>query len=153
MAGLGRLPRSRRDLSGPAGESHHRADLVAADLTSASLSEANLHQSELDEAILEYARLEKASLYEAKLRNAHLQGANLSRVNLSRANLFKADLRGANLSETSLDYLVEASLSEAKYNTKMIKEKNIQGELVILYPTQWPQGFDPEAAGASCVDC
>jgi len=46
-----------------------------------------------------------------------------------------------------------ADLSRAEYNTKPMQVKNAQVNSVTLGPTQWPQGFDPQAKGAICVDC
>ncbi len=68
-----------------------------------------------------------------KCRGANLQGTNLSEANLGRAylngaNLYRADLRGANL--------YGADPTGATYTAN----------------TQWPEGFDPVAAGAVLVD-
>jgi hypothetical protein len=55
-------------------------------------------------------------------------------------NLKAADLR-------------EAGLNKAKYNKKTVQEKDMDGKLVTIEPTRWLVGFDPDARGASCVDC
>lgn len=60
-----------------------------------------------------------ANLTGADLRLANLQWANLSEANLSAANLTGADVTGAELHGATYDGL-----------------------------TQWPDGFDPVAAGA-----
>lgn len=59
----------------------------------------------------------------ADLRSADLRGADLRGANLSDANLEGADMSGADLYAT-------------QYNSG----------------TKWPEGFDPEAAGAILVD-
>ena len=66
-----------------------------------------------------------------------LSGADLSGADLNRADLREADLRGANLRRADLSWadLREANLRWARYNTS----------------TKWPDGFDPEAAGALIV--
>lgn len=101
-----------------------RANLSSTNLQGAYLLLANLHGADLSSA-----NLEKASLY-----GANLQGANLSRANLHGSNLRwvdgqGVDLIGANLGETDLE---EARLQGAKYSSK----------------TTWPDGFDPQKAGA-----
>jgi len=79
------------------------------------------------------ANLTEAYLMGADLGGANLSGADLSRANLSRANLVRTDLSGANLSGADLrgSILGGANLSGT----------NGRG-------TKWPEGFDPEAAGA-----
>ena len=72
--------------------------------------------------------LSAADLTEVDFRNANLRGADLN-----WANLRGADLRGADLTDAILS---GALLNEAKYDTK----------------TDWPEGFDPEVAGAVLVD-
>ncbi len=69
----------------------------------------------------------------ADLSGLDLSSANLSEANLSGASLHWADLRGANLRWADL---TGADLSDAKNNAD----------------TTWPEGFDPEAAGAVLVE-
>jgi uncharacterized protein YjbI with pentapeptide repeats len=66
----------------------------------------------------------------AELRGADLRHADLRAANLLDADLGKADLRGANLSSTR--HLGSAVLRRARFDRT----------------TQWPTGFDPDAAGA-----
>ncbi len=68
-----------------------------------------------------------------KCVGADLSGLDLSSANLSGASLHWADLRGANLRWADL---TGADLSDAKNNAD----------------TTWPEGFDPEAAGAVLVE-
>lgn len=79
-----------------------------------------------------------------------LYGANLSRVRLLGADLRNTSLQGANLSGADLR---GAYLGGARYNTKTIQVKDAQGNPLTLEPTQWPQGVNPIAVGAICVDC
>jgi|ETNmetMinimDraft_13_1059891.scaffolds.fasta_scaffold16209_2 uncharacterized protein YjbI with pentapeptide repeats len=79
----------------------------------------------------------------ADLSGLDLSSANLSEANLSGASLHWADLRGANLRWADLTGadlrwadLTGADLSDAKNNAD----------------TTWPEGFDPEAAGAVLVE-
>jgi len=68
------------------------------------------------------ANLRDAQLTETILSEADLRGAKLFRANLIDANLGNADLSGADL-------------DGVKYSDQ----------------TQWPQGFDPEAAGTEKI--
>jgi len=127
-----------------------KANLCFANLSGANLRGAHFDKAYLPSVILSGANLEKAYFGEiylngailrrANLRGTDLRGTDLSGADLSGANLSGADLSGANLSGADLS---GANLKGAKYNTKAISTKE---------PTQWPQGFDPKAAGAICVD-
>lgn len=77
--------------------------------------------------------LYRADLSYADLHEADLAGANLFQAILFRADLSYADLRGANLAGASL---FQANLDKAKFNEK----------------TLWPDGVDPEKAGAELVE-
>jgi uncharacterized protein YjbI with pentapeptide repeats len=119
------------------------ANLTGAVLRDANLCKADLRWSNLSEAILG-ADLTRAKLTGANLCKADLRWSNLSGANLREANLSGADLRGVKMNnETDLR---GTKLQGAKYNTKVIHEKNAQGEPVTMEPTQWPQGFDPDGA-------
>ncbi len=121
------------------------ADPGPTNLSEADLSEANLTGAKLWAANLTEAKLWGADLTNAKLCTTPHDGANLSKANLTEAKLWGADLRYVNLNG--------AELQRAKYNTKVMQEKDEQGNPITIQPTQWPQGFDPQAAGAICVDC
>jgi uncharacterized protein YjbI with pentapeptide repeats len=136
-------------------------DLTDADLSFANFTNAVLHHTKLIEAELEGARFKNASLGSANLSKAHvyyvdLTGANLSsadfteawifRSNFTGANLTNAKLNGTNFAETELKFALlngadftgsklGANFSGAKYDTKTI----------------WPEGFDPEEAGAILI--
>jgi uncharacterized protein YjbI with pentapeptide repeats len=93
--------------------------LAKADLSGANLSGADLIKANLGGADLTDADLRRAKLTGADLRGADLRGADLREAYLFRVDLREADLRGADLRG--------AEYSEA---------------------TIWPDGFNPEAAGA-----
>ena len=83
------------------------------------------------------------TLYGADLQgldfsNTNLSHASLAWTNLCGSNLSAADLRGADLrgSDMSTAVVVGAILYEAKYNNA----------------TRWPEGFNPEEAGAVLVE-
>ncbi len=104
-------------------------DLTAAyvrgvQLRGAILSGMDLFSANLVAADLRSADLAEANLSNADLGGADLTGANLRGADLSDANLGSADLRGA--------YLAGADLSGTTYDDF----------------TLWPDGFDPQAAGA-----
>ena len=79
------------------------------------------------------AILQEANLYQAYLCEANLEGANLREAFLQQAYLCEANLEGANLREA---YLCEANLERA----------NLTGATADA-ETDWPEGFDPKAAG------
>jgi hypothetical protein len=107
--------------------------LSSADLSEAELSGASLSGASLNRANLSAADLPRANLFGADLRRANLSGAFLSGASLSGANLGQANLSGANLSGANLSGV---NLSEARYDDA----------------TNWPDGFNPIAAGAKKVD-
>ncbi len=130
------------------------ADLRFAILSHAHLSGDDLRGADLYAADLDHADLRAADLSGAGLKDADLEGALLDFTTLVRADLSGADLRGANLADVGVaNNLGKAILPGAKYNTKGTQVKNLLGKLVTIQPTKWPQGFDPKAAGAICVDC
>jgi hypothetical protein len=121
------------------------SNLIGINLTDDDLSRANLSYVDLSGASLGDTQFQNAYLNEDNLINAYLNGANLVGANLSGSSLYGANLKGANLSG--------ADLEGARYNLKPIQKKDTQGNPLIVEPTQWPQGFNPQAAGATCVDC
>ena len=78
--------------------------------------------------LMRWADLSDAILRDANLRGATLQNSNLRGANLTRAYLRNAKLQGANLRD--------ADLKGASYDADTI----------------WPEGFDPQAAGAVLTD-
>ncbi len=108
-------------------------DLSGADLTLAYLSGAYLGEADLSRTILYRAILRGAYLERADLSRAILRGADLREVFLSDAILYRADLSRADLNDANLS---RAILRGAMYT------KN----------TVWPEGFDPDAAGAIRVN-
>ncbi|HEY6286785.1 MAG TPA: pentapeptide repeat-containing protein [Ktedonobacteraceae bacterium] len=99
------------------------------------------------------------SLNGADLRDTDLSGIDLSSASycVSRAIVINCaatknniDLSDANLSGAILS---GADLQGATYNTIQMIVNDAQGNPLTLEPTQWPQGFDPKAAGAICIDC
>jgi hypothetical protein len=141
-------------------------------LDNTDLSGAELNYTNLSDANLYGADLSGANLKEASLKNAHLINAILSGINLSLTDLSGANLSGAILKETDLSgpiglrktdlrgttmnnetVLTGIKLQGVEYNTKVIQEKDGQGNPITIKPTRWPQGFDPKAKGAICIDC
>jgi hypothetical protein len=102
-------------------------------LTEAFLSDAYLVKADLMEADLAGADLREAYLMDADLTNANLIGANLMGADLTDANLTGADLTSADIRDAKL----RANLSGANLKTAIYDEM-----------TKWPEGFDPEKAGA-----
>lgn len=138
-----------------------RANLYRAYLSPLSLIGANFYHAQLQGAYLSDSVLIQSNLEQADLAcwsrkvctdlsGAYLMRADLTDADLRGANLMGADLDGANLSEAKL---AGTKLHRALYNTRSISAIDIQGERVTDWPTHWPRGFDPKAAGARCDDC
>lgn len=106
-----------------------RRDLSGIDLRGASLQGVILSKSNLSGADLSGARLNWASL-----DGVDLSESNLREVDLHKASLGEADLSGADLRE--------ANLSGAKFLNEITYDND----------TIWPDGFDPEEAGAKLVE-
>jgi hypothetical protein len=104
-----------------------------------SFAIAYLRGVELRGALLGGADLFGADLAAADLRNADLGGANLC-----SADLRGADLGGANLLGTDLS---DANLSGADLSGATLINADLTGALYDSF-TQWPDSFDPRAAGA-----
>jgi uncharacterized protein YjbI with pentapeptide repeats len=113
------------------------------------LSGANLSGANLTRITLSRACLYSANLSGANLSHADLNGTELSKANLDGANLSESDLRGVHLKDTSLDKTI---LKGALYNTKETGWKDADYHDYQLLPTEWPDGFDPKAAGAIETD-
>ncbi len=136
----------------------YESGLIDKDGTIIGLNGANLRNADLHREWWHKANLHGVLLLKADLSEANLMSANLSRAELTKANLSRANLSGANLSGANLH---GADLHDAKYNRAEMQELDPQGkpvldekgQPVIIGVTQWPQGFDPKAAGAICVDC
>ena len=123
---------------------------------------ADLRRSKLSKAKLTGVNLSYAEMYEADLSYAKLNKANLSWINFGRGNLTGADLTGADLREallysTYLNFaklngadLSNATLIGANLNGADLTDANLSGALY-SDGTQWPEGFDPAAAGAEKV--
>ena len=115
-----------------------QANLRGAHLTMSHLNNADLRRAILSEAHLEgvdlsYAYLEQAILLDANLNSANLKFADLVDVDLRRASLINTYLQGTNLLGADL---TNADLRGVKYDNT----------------TQWPDGFDLEAAGCILIE-
>jgi uncharacterized protein YjbI with pentapeptide repeats len=133
----------------------HEAELSNAYLARAVLFEARLDGARLDNAELGKANLEGANLFGASLEAARLMGANLRGANLEGANLHGVFLEEANLEGVNLYRadLYDAILIRAKLENANLQGAFLGGTLLVgaTYDskTKWPDGFDPEKAGAS----
>jgi pentapeptide repeat protein len=143
------------------GANLYNAYLSNVSMADAKFNGAELNGSKLSQSVLDGAQLEGthmaclsrkdctdlsgAFLVRADLKEADLTGADLTQADLADAELYGADLSGARLAGTDL--------RGAFYNVRPEEVRNDQGELVTYKPTQWPGGFDPRAAGATCDDC
>ena len=126
--------------------SFHSIDLRGMNLSETSFYNSYLHSARLQHANLKGANLEGANLNFAKLESANLQGAILR-----EARLIGADLRDANLEEADLSgtELKETDFRGANLNNAIfIGAKYSKGQKYGRRDTKWPDGFDPDAAGA-----
>jgi len=155
--GLGAVAPKIKDLTLQPGISQERMyQLINSSMQSGKplyLAHANLRGIRL-----QLAQLCEAQLIGARLYTAHLQGANLSWADLKNANLMEADLQYARLDHA---YLYEADLqmadlSEANLHTTNLRGADLSGADLTgakySAGTLWPQGFEPEAAGAVLED-
>lgn len=130
-----------------------RANLLIANLTNARLREANLTDANLTSVNLADAELTDAdltgvNLWSATLTGAHLSAANLTRGHLVGANLTGAELWGADLTDAALTgaNLTDANLREANLTGARLEGARLSHARAD-WNTQWPEGFDPQAAG------
>lgn len=129
------------------------AYLIGADLSGADLSEADLSGTKLI-----MAKLSGAKLVGANLPWAYLYGADLVGTQLREADLTGADLRGAKLiaeKQSRVDFrkakLTEAFLREVFLYTADLYGAKLRGARYDR-STQWPEGFDPSANGATFLE-
>ena len=136
-----------------------RPDLSGANLYRTNLRGVNLDGADLVEADLRGARLAGAELMGAKLAGARLAEADLTRANLVGADLSEADLSYACLEEVDLSFakLQGACLYDADLPGADLRHANLEGAILecahlrdATYndTTIWPEGFEPEEAGA-----
>jgi len=109
-------------------------DISATNLRGANLSHARFTGVSCEESDLSDANLSGSYLYDTDLKEtfmlrANLSGAELRAVDLEYTSLYEAILNGANLSSAKIYY---TDLRKAKYDDETI----------------WPEGFDPQDAGA-----
>jgi uncharacterized protein YjbI with pentapeptide repeats len=144
------------------------ADLLHAQLVNADLSETEAWRVELSFANLAGANLSQAVFRLARLLGADLSGAILTNATFMQAKLRKAtlnrsDLRESTFEQADLAYaqlveadLTEAVLTEADLTGTNLTKANLAGAMLTraIYTsnTQWPTGFDPQAAGALLLD-
>lgn len=147
-----------------------RTNLSGADLGEANLTDADLRRANLEETHLYWSNLRESDLRGSVMVGANLMGADLEGADLSGADLTFAVLNGANLCNAVLHgtTLVDADLNWANFSGADLDGANLSGarlgwadlsdvslatvDLTRAYynnHTQWPDDFDPEAAG--CV--
>jgi Pentapeptide repeats (8 copies) len=118
---------------------HELQDPIQIGLAHTNLRGSRAAEIHLIGADLSGAQLQRTDLRDARLGRANCPGANLGSANLSGADLSGANLLGANLTEADLS---DANLMDATLTGAMLIGTHYSRE------TTWPEGFDPEAAGA-----
>jgi uncharacterized protein YjbI with pentapeptide repeats len=121
------------------------ANLAGMNLSRVRLIDVKLRDANLSLVNFEYANLEDANLTLAKMVSANLHGACLHRACLNEADLRDANLEGADLSEADL---TETNFTGANLCNAVLKGAEYCKGRKYSKDTIWPDGFDPEAAGA-----
>jgi len=136
-----------------------KANLIGVDLSEAHLEKADLWMANLNGSHMGYSHLERANLYLVNLGSAFLHNTNLKGVDLSNgllkgANLLNAEMEGADLTNANLEgtYLAYANLKGTILRGVVCNNKTIWTGAKYSKTTQWPDGFNPEAAGCVLVD-
>ncbi len=128
-------------------------DLRRRDLSGFYLAEKNLSGSFLRGAKLRRTNLAGADLAGADFAGADLDGADISESDMSDSTLLGASLRGADFSKADLR---RANFSQADLSEAFLGDSNLRGanlhDARFNSGTEWPNGFDPAAAGAREVD-
>ena len=152
---LANLQEARLDVSHLQG-----ALLIGTDLRGASLVRANLSQAILTNAYLScsFDRKERqcTSLLGAQLQGAELSGANLQGAEIFAAQFQRAFLIGTDFRGTIIDNSV---LSSVNFEGARYTDDKFPPELCSKFlqgndgscPTQFPEDFDPRAAGMILV--
>lgn len=126
-------------------------DLSRVDFTDSNLSFVNMEQANLECTILQRSNLYKANLYRAHMKGANLRRAKLKKTKLIKPTLTDADLSEVDLKETNVNF-DDANLERVKlFETDLSKldlKKAILNGAEYSSKTIWPDGFDPEEAGA-----
>lgn len=133
------------------------AALRAGLISDKDLSGLDMQNSDLKNMSLDYRKLRGADFSGSDLSSATLQGCDLRAVvfancNLTRTSFHKADLRGANFRGATLqkNNFSEARLEGADFHDTSIEKVDFRATYDMS--TKWPEGFDPDAAGAVRVD-
>jgi uncharacterized protein YjbI with pentapeptide repeats len=138
------------------------ANLTSASLIGATLTHATMVGANMGWVVLRYAHMHQVELGGANLPGADLRGATLLRshlimANLKWANLVETHLEGANLLRTNAEQAVLTSANLTKANLLWTNFTNARLDQVKLadamynHHTEWPEDFDPDAAGARSI--
>ena len=114
-----------------------------------TLAGADLSCQRLDWAYLPSVDLRRANFSRASLGGANLAHANLSGANFERTSLGGTNLQGADFTDA---YLGGAWLPGARLQGADLRFAILQGAKLRFArydeTTLWPEGFDPQEAGA-----
>lgn len=132
-------------------------------ITAAAIRAGLVEEKKLNGLEMPDADLSHTSFVYRELRGANFKNANLSETSLQGCDLRAADMSGSTLFNTTL-YLADlrgADLTGAKLTACDLRQARLEGtnlmgaeinECRVLATfddsTQWPEGFDPVAAGA-----
>jgi hypothetical protein len=144
---IGRRTLAHED-DGPAALHLSYTDLRHATLARGQFSHVNLLRADLGSADCQRAKLAEAILFGADLRETDLMGASLTGALMADTLCQQASFKGADL--TGADFAL-ANLSGADFTEADLKGANVAGA-GYDDATTWPNGFDPEAAGAIRIE-
>jgi hypothetical protein len=126
-----------------------RAGLIA----EKQLNGLEMKNESLKEMQLNYRELRGADFSESDLTGARLQGCDLRaacfrKSNLTKTVFYEADLRGANFQQAILENtdFHQARLEGADLRNTKIEKVDMRA--TYDESTQWPEGFNPDKAGA-----
>jgi len=125
-----------------------RADLIPdKDLNGLDMRNADLQGVSLAYRELRAADFSGSDLTKARFPGCDLRAANFAGARLIDTSFHASDLRGANLQQATL---VRTDFHEARLEGADLRATLDRVDLRATYDgqTQWPQGFDPDAAGA-----
>lgn len=151
------IKRQRSLMEPPINPPMTSAALRAGLISDKDLSGLEMQNSDLKNMSLVYRKLRGADFSESDLSDASFQGCDLRaamfvKSNLIGTNFYAADLRGANLQGATL---ASNNFREARLEgTDFCGATIVKIDLRATYDksTQWPEGFDPDAAGAVNVE-
>ena len=125
----------------------HGVNLSECDLSDVNLREAQLMFLDMEKAKLFRVRLAEASLVRVKMKGVDLREANLVGASLAGVDLRDADLRGTVMKGIDPKAISFAEVERSGSVMAKLTHVKLRGAKYDS-ETKWPDGFDPDGAGA-----